>query len=163
MLLLPACVGAPERPAALVAASQPAIAPSAPLAAPPASQGWQYRPATVGDWVYRADGGGTVAVFTGRLTGAALTFRCETASRRISVTRAGAAQNAMTVRTNYGSVSWPATGGSSGTVAFRAANDATLDQIAYSRGRFAIEVVGLDMLILPPWAEVARVIEDCRA
>lgn len=48
-------------------------------------------------------------------------------------------------------------------VAVRAANDVVLDQIAYSRGRFALEAAGLPMLILPPWAEVARVIEDCRA
>jgi len=37
-----------------------------------------------------------------------------------------------------------------------------LDQIAYSRGRFAIEIAGLEPLIVPAWPEVGRVIEDCR-
>jgi hypothetical protein len=45
----------------------------------------------------------------------------------------------------------------------RAANDAVLDQIAYSRGRFAVEVQGLAPLIVPAWGEVGRVVEDCRA
>ena len=58
--------------------------------------------------------------------------------------------------------SWPATPGGTGTLAVRAASDTVLDQIAYSRGRFAVEAQGLDTLILPAWAEVGRVIEDCR-
>lgn len=42
------------------------------------------------------------------------------------------------------------------------ANDRFLDQIVFSRGRFTVEVPGLPVLILPSWAEPARVIEDCR-
>jgi hypothetical protein len=68
----------------------------------------------------------------------------------------------MTVRTSYGAVGWSATATPSGTLAARAASDAALDQIAYSRGRFAVEVRGLETLIMPAWAEVGRVIEDCR-
>jgi hypothetical protein len=34
--------------------------------------------------------------------------------------------------------------------------------MAYSRGRFAVEINGLPTLYLPSWAEVGRVIEDCR-
>ncbi len=69
----------------------------------------------------------------------------------------------MTVRTSTGAVSWPvspATGAA--TVAIRATNDAMLDQIAYSRGRFMVDVAGLELLYLPAWGEVSRVIEDCR-
>jgi hypothetical protein len=40
--------------------------------------------------------------------------------------------------------------------------DPLLDAIALSKGRFAIETDGLPNLILPTWAEVSRVIEDCR-
>jgi hypothetical protein len=42
------------------------------------------------------------------------------------------------------------------------ASDRFLDAIAFSRGRFAVEVQGLERLVLPTWPELARVIEDCR-
>ena len=42
------------------------------------------------------------------------------------------------------------------------AADPLLDAIALSRGRFAVDSPGLTQLIIPPWAEVTRVIEDCR-
>jgi len=40
--------------------------------------------------------------------------------------------------------------------------DSLLDAIALSRGRFAVEAAALPTLYLPSWAEVSRVIEDCR-
>lgn len=40
--------------------------------------------------------------------------------------------------------------------------DALLDSIAFSRGRFAVELPGLATLYLPSSAELSRVIEDCR-
>ena len=40
--------------------------------------------------------------------------------------------------------------------------DPILDAIAFSRGRFMVEVPGQATLYLPAWPEVARVIEDCR-
>lgn len=43
-----------------------------------------------------------------------------------------------------------------------AASDPLLDAMALSKGRFAVEVEGEPPLILPSWAEVSRVIEDCR-
>ncbi|HEX7944783.1 MAG TPA: hypothetical protein VF495_08965 [Phenylobacterium sp.] len=162
LLLLPSCVGAPERRPAPSPAVAPAPAPR-PMAAPaPATVEWQYRPATPGSWTYSADGAGSSALFAGPGAGAALSLRCDNATRRISFTRAGAGREVMVVRTSYGATSWPATATTSGVEAARAANDATLDQIAYSRGRFAVEVEGLDMLVLPSWAEVGRVVEDCR-
>ena len=42
------------------------------------------------------------------------------------------------------------------------ARDPRLDQIAFSRGRFLVDVAGQSRLVLPAWPEVARVIEDCR-
>ncbi len=41
-------------------------------------------------------------------------------------------------------------------------SDPILDAIAFSRGRFALDMAGLPMLALPSWPEVSRVIEDCR-
>ena len=43
-----------------------------------------------------------------------------------------------------------------------APGDPILDAIALTRGRFTIEVEGRAPLYLPAWAEVTRVIEDCR-
>jgi hypothetical protein len=42
------------------------------------------------------------------------------------------------------------------------AYDPMLDAIASSRGRIGFSSSGLATLIVPPWAEVGRVIEDCR-
>ncbi len=40
--------------------------------------------------------------------------------------------------------------------------DPLLDAMALSKGRFAVEVEGEAPLYLPSYAEVSRVIEDCR-
>ncbi len=42
------------------------------------------------------------------------------------------------------------------------ANDPLLDAIGFSRGRFVVEQAGTPPLVLPAWAEVERVVEDCR-
>jgi len=163
LLLLPSCVGAPEqaqRPAPRPIPSRPAPAP-APAPAPQPLD-WQHRPATPGNWTYRQEGAGSAALFASPTAGPLLTLRCDPAAGRISLLRSGVGQGAMTVRTSYGAGGWPATTTPSGTLATRAASDAALDQIAYSRGRFAVEVQGLETLIIPAWAEVGRVIEDCR-
>jgi len=96
---------------------------------------------------------------------AAFSGVCDRATRRISLGRAGGGQGAITVRTSYGASSWPAV--MAGTqvpqlTAVRGASDAVLDQLAYSRGRFAVEVQGQETLIVPAWAEISRVIEECR-
>ncbi|MBA4355999.1 MAG: hypothetical protein C0409_15045, partial [Novosphingobium sp.] len=56
----------------------------------------------------------------------------------------------------------PAPQGQAQLVVTVSAQDALLDGMAFSRGRFAVEVNGLPTLYLPAWAEVGRVIEDCR-
>ena len=42
------------------------------------------------------------------------------------------------------------------------AYDPLLDAIAFSRGRIGFSTSGLETLVVPPWPEVGRVIEDCR-
>lgn len=56
----------------------------------------------------------------------------------------------------------PAAQGQPQLQATLAAQDPLLDAMAFSRGRFAVEVNGLPTLYLPAWAEVGRVVEDCR-
>jgi hypothetical protein len=172
LILLGSCVGpATERPGAppvrhqAPAPARPTPAPIASAQAAPAATQWQYRPATPGSWTYRAEAAGAVAFFGQGAGDVRLTLRCDRASRRISLVRAGTGQGAIIVRTSYGATSWPATPSGGATpqiVAFRAASDTVLDQLAYSRGKFAVEVAGQEPLIVPAWAEVSRVIEDCR-
>jgi hypothetical protein len=50
-----------------------------------------------------------------------------------------------------------------GIMAQLGARDPLLDAIAFSRGKFIVAVGGAPDLVLPSWAEVSRVIEDCRA
>lgn len=173
LVLLASCVGPGSGPTRPVPAPAPAPGPARPTPAPvppaqpaPVATEWQYRAATPGNWSYRAEAAGAVAVFGPSAVDARLTLRCDRASRRISLARAGGGgASAIIVRTSYGATSWPATlsaGAVPQVVAFRAASDTVLDQIAYSRGKFAVEVAGQDTLIVPAWAEVSRVIEDCR-
>jgi hypothetical protein len=41
-------------------------------------------------------------------------------------------------------------------------NDPILDAMAFSRGRILVEAEGQQPVILPSWAEIARIVEDCR-
>jgi len=138
----------------------------------PLSADWRDWPVSAGGWRYGAVAGGSLASFGEAGVGATkLTLRCEKATRRIFVSRAVSAPVAgqMTLRTSFGAASWPIesdavpTDSGQNAVAIRAAADAALDQMAFSRGRFAIEVPGAAPLVVPAWAEVGRVIEDCRS
>lgn len=164
--LLASCVAAPEqRPAPPPAPRAAPAQPPAPATPAPVPTEWQYRPVTPGEWRYRGDAASPSAAFGPAASAPLLTIRCDRATRRVSFARAGAGSGPMLIRTTYGATSWPAAATSAPlpeTVATRAAADVVLDQIAYSRGKFGVEVQGLAPLILPAWAEVARVVEDCR-
>lgn len=81
------------------------------------------------------------------------------------LSRAGAATTPMTVRTNA-TTRTLAVQPTGATPAYAAValppSDPLLDAIAFTRGRFTLEQAGTPPLVLPPWSEVARVIEDCR-
>lgn len=165
-LALAACVAPPASPPPPPPSPQPTPAPAPPPPAP--STAWTDQPLTPGSWSYRPEASGSTASFGLAASGAVLTLRCEVATRRIHVIRAGqmsASSGQMIVRTSFGAAAWPAqnmAGAIPFVTAVRSAGDAALDQIAFSRGRFAIEIAGLPPLIAPTWAEVTRVIEDCR-
>ena len=40
--------------------------------------------------------------------------------------------------------------------------DPVLDAMGFSRGRFIVETATMRPLVIPAWAEVLRVAEDCR-
>jgi hypothetical protein len=155
---LAACVSAPAPAPAPPPAPAPAPAPPAPPPAPPAS--WEGGTLTAGDWRYFESPGPQAAFGQ---TAPLLTIAC-TADRQIRFIRAGSASGgeAMAIRTTLGERSLPVSVGPEGSVATLAPADPLLDQIAFSRGRFLVQVAGQADLVLPTWPEPARVIEECR-
>lgn len=175
LLVLSACVGAPETGPHH---HRPAPPPPAVRPAPSLPQDWRDWPVAAGSWSYWTTADSSIAAFAQPGRTADLVFRCDRAGRRMYVARAIAPRTTpinqpMTVHTSFGDVQWPivdtplmahgAPGlNASFAVTIRAANDPGLDKIAFSRGRFAVEAPGAAPISAPGWAEVSRVIEDCR-
>ncbi len=135
---------APPPPPAPAPIPAPAPAPT-PLAAD-----WQDWPVTPGTWRYAR---GTGATFGGGQA----SVRCTGGAIRLAGATGGS--GAVTIRTTSATRVLPAAADGSVTLPAR---DPLLDAIVFSRGRFTIERAGAATLVLPPWAEVARVVEDCR-
>jgi hypothetical protein len=118
-----------------------------------------------GSWTYASKPDGSEASFVNASALPQLTIRCTRATRQVTISRpASGAAPFLNVWTsaqtrNLPASFNPATARLSATVA---AHDPLLDAIAFSRGRFAIGVSGTPAIVLPAWAEPARVIEDCR-
>jgi hypothetical protein len=165
LVALAACVPAPEPTPTPAPAPAPAP-PPAPVPTPtplPFEGHWMDAPATPGDWTYR-DG---LAAFGQPGAQALLTLRCDRTGGTIEIARAGTAVAALQMRvlTEFQDRALDAVPVRSdpATIAARVpARDPLLDAMAFSKGRFAIEITGLPTLYAPSWAEVTRVIEDCR-
>ena len=165
MLTLAACSSTP--PPAPSPVPTPSVRPTpAPLPPRPAAD-WRDRPITPGDWTWGIVAGKSSASFGPPGAAPLLTLTCERAAGEVRLARSGSAATsvAMAITTTSGTrplVSNPALGSTSSVVAALPARDPLLDAIAFSRGRFMVEVAGLPPLYLPSWPEVSRVIEDCR-
>lgn len=152
------------------AAPPPPPAPVAPVPMPtptpsPTAADWQDWPTTPGNWRYERDARGSRALFGTVSADAVAVLRCDLAARAVYLSRAGEAAGPFTIRTSSTTRVVPAqpTGGTPPYVAAAlGSRDPLLDAIAFSRGRFTIEQPGAAPLVLRPWAEVSRVIEDCR-
>jgi hypothetical protein len=125
-------------------------------------------PQTAGDWTQGLIAGVPYALFGVDSRIAALGIRCLRADGTVTVARRsdGQAPRAMTIRTETMSRSLIAEPvqrfpGRFLGVSLRA-EDPLLHSMALSKGRFAVEVDGEAPLYLPSYAEVSRVIEDCR-
>jgi hypothetical protein len=136
---------------------------------PPAN--WRDLPVTPGEWSWQLEGNRSVARF-GMSTAAPLVMlSCDRAAGQILLARAETGSEIpgihipMAISTTTGTrplTSEPAVSQPGWvTVAIRV-HDPILDAMAFSRGRFALDIAGLPMLALPSWPEVSRVIEDCR-
>ncbi len=120
------------------------------------------RAADPGDWSYQAG----IARFGQPGGEVLLSLRCDRAAGAVEIARSGqAAVTVIVVRAEAmeRSVAAGAVANQSPAIAARvAANDPLLDAMAFSKGRFAVEVAGLPSLYVPSYPEVTRVIEDCR-
>jgi hypothetical protein len=118
-----------------------------------------------GSWVYAQTANGSEASFLNASALPQLTIRCTRATRRITIAKpASAAAPFLTVWTSAQTRALPASFNPATTriSADVTAYDPLLDAIVFSRGRFGVSVSGTMPLVVPAWAEVARVIEDCR-
>ncbi|MBO9510865.1 hypothetical protein [Erythrobacter sp. A6_0] len=163
-----ACVPAPDSTPAPTPTPTPVSRAPAPVPAPaPTYDNWMDAPQTRGDWSYRTLGADTLAYFgSASNPQTAFAITCRRAERTIEFGRPGRTANQITIRTETASRSLNAGSGEiaspPSTVANVAARDPLLDAMALTKGRFAVETPGYPTLYLPAWAEVTRVIEDCR-
>jgi hypothetical protein len=169
-LLLLACakepVPVPPQPAP---ASAPAAV-TAPKSEPQAILGWEDAPHSPGDWIYRRDARGSVALFGPGGGDARFIVRCDLSAGRIFLSRLGglaAGQTgSMEIRSTSGVKRFAArsNGDTPSYIAIELPpRDPHLDAMAFSRGRFLVSVKGIADLIIPNWPEMTRVIEDCRS
>lgn len=165
LALAAGCAPAPEPPPP---PPPPAPAPPPPPPPPPVETDWRDRELTPGDWSYRREGGGSVALYGLSAADAVFAVRCEMPARRVRFERAGAlgpGEGVMAFQTTDARNSYRAANGAGASghaVAETPASDRFLDSIAFSRGRIAVAVTGHPLLILPNWPEMTRVFEDCR-
>ncbi|QGN55925.1 hypothetical protein [Novosphingobium sp. Gsoil 351] len=163
---LSACA-APRKPepAPLPAPPPPRPVATAIPAQPPAD--WRDAPATAGAWSYVPGTAGSAALFANDPAAPLAGLRCDRPGGRVALSRAGAAPGPLplTIVTSTLTRAFTASPESGATPQLSlqfAPRDPVLDAMAFSRGRFVIEVAGLPTLYLPAWPEIARVIEDCR-
>lgn len=103
--------------------------------------------------------GGTRATY-----GSVASLTCNRAAHSITLQIAGqaSAPAPLQIITTFGSRTFTATPVPGGLALTFNARDPQLDAMAFSRGRFALISPAAMPLYLPSWAEVGRVIEDCR-
>ncbi len=149
------------RPNAQVAAGQ------LPAGQPLTGQ-WIDWPITQGDWVYRSDDRGSIALFGPAGRDAIVTLRCDRSRAKLYFSRAdntGTRGGNMTIRASS-TLKQFAAQSVGGTPAYIAAEiapgDNFLDAVIFTRGRIAVESTGQQSIAIPVWAEIARVVQDCR-
>ena len=133
---------------------------AAPRPAPAPPQDWLDAPLTPGEWRYHAAQARFGSSVVLACTGAPGARMIELSILHEFGAPPIAADAPVTITTNDAQRQIGAAGlEATLTIAPR---DPILDAMAFSRGRFMIEVAGQAALILPARPEVARVIEDCR-
>ena len=172
--VLAGCSQAPSPPA--TPSSSPVQAVLPPVSLPPmgvvqAPANWRDSPITPGDWHWSQSNAISEAQFGAANGLPQLSLRClhGNGGARISLIRYGAVNSswlsgppAITVATTSLTKALNGELVKDGIAMLFSPHDPLLDAMAFSRGRFAVEVEGLSPVYAPSWPEVSRVIEDCR-
>ncbi|MCX7675931.1 MAG: hypothetical protein N2Z59_00955 [Alteraurantiacibacter sp.] len=168
---IPPASNVPPSPQAEAAAEpEPVLPPAAPETAGPATAAaplhpanWADQPQTAGDWRWRSTGAESIAEFADP-AGAMLARLVCTADKQMLLTVSNSYPQAsgLKVRTETQDRQLETTARADWLESRLSARDTLLDAIAFSRGRFALEVQGGLALYLPSYPELTRVIEDCR-
>jgi hypothetical protein len=150
--------------ASLVAAGALALAAPQAVAVQPAATAtdWANAPLTPGGWVYHRTASNARSRATFGPRGAPLFEVACTNQGNIALFRHGAGAGSITVRTSATMKQMAGNALSAGLSVPVAKDDAILDAMAFSRGRYAIEAPRVAPLVVPAWPELARVVEDCR-
>lgn len=170
VLALACCAPTPEPTPLPQPVSRPAPTPAPappPVVQEPVYENFLDAPQTPGNWTYNDGNGFSYALFAPAGQPARFGIECMKPSREIRLVRgtAGTGPTPMRIRTETTQRLMTATPSADGRpmlIATLPASDNLLDAMALSRGRFAVETGGVETLYLPAWAEVTRVIEDCR-
>lgn len=161
---------APEPTPPPVTAPSPAPTPTpAPPPPPPPQPVYDNlldAPLTPGDWTYRTDSSGTIALFGQPRGEPDFALRCNPASRTVSLLRAGTGMGEVALRIRTEALDRVLTARQLGDQlpTLRTdlpATDPLLAAMAFSKGRFAVEAEGQRTLYIPAWPEITRVVEDC--
>ncbi len=118
-----------------------------------------------GNWAYAPTPDGSEASFADSASNPQLWVHCLRATRHVTIAkRASVAAPFLNLWSSSASRSIPsAFNPATGRLTIElGAYDPLLDAMAGSRGRIGFSIAGQPPLVVPPWAEVARVIEDCR-
>ena len=172
-LCVAACVPAPDStpapsPGPAAQAPVPSPTPTATSAPAPsvAFDNWIDAPRTPGNWSYAVSSGAPIATYSSPDGTPLFVIVCNKVANRIELVREGDGMKSgpITIRTETVDRALQARGSPDGLAlgAGVGIRDPLLDAMAVTRGRFAVETEGKPTLYLPPWAEVTRVIEDCR-
>lgn len=171
-----ACVSGPDRPPRTVTQPrQPVAVPTrAPATTPPpivrepVFENYLDAPQTPGTWTYLDEPAETLALY-GVGENYRFIVRCDKSTRMVGLARVAengpASPRAMeisTETTKRSLTAQPVTTARQFVAATLPPRDPLLDAMAITKGRFAVSVEGENTLYLPAWAEVTRVIEDCR-
>ena len=168
LALAGACVPSPApAPPPSPAPPRPEPSQAPPSVVTPTYDNWMDAPQTPGDWFYSKTAQGSTARFGAPQSEARFSVVCDRARSTVSLVRSASSPVAvpMRVRTETADrvLSAEPQGGQLPTlVATLPARDSFLDAMAFSRGRFAVEISGVPTLYLPAWPEISRVVEDCR-
>ncbi|MEM6859057.1 MAG: hypothetical protein AAF559_14425 [Pseudomonadota bacterium] len=123
-------------------------------------------PQTPGDWLYVDEPAESLGLFGIGNPVHPFVIRCDKRTRRIGLARrteqSGPLAMVITTETTKRQMVAQSVKGYGLAAADLDPGDSLFDAMAITKGRFVVEVEGEDALYVPAWAEVSRVIEDCR-